>query len=142
MLNGLSPARRGCQSWAVSRSPERRRHLRVSLHIPVICFVGVDRREAAGSLMDLAEGGAAVMITTSVNCGAQAVLTFRVGTTWCRATGRVVRLIPNPEGQGVGLELLDSDLSFLNFVRNLSAASEFEKPQFLRDLREVRLEIY
>lgn len=120
---------------------ERRRHRRVSLHIPVICAVGAERRPVSGSLIDLGEGGAAVILASYARLGSEALLTFRVGDVTCQARGKVVRLIPNPEGQGVGLELFERDGHFLNFARNLTGASEFERAGFLEDLREVTLEI-
>ena len=45
--------------------------------------------------------------------------------------------LPTPEGQGLGIQFVDANEGFRNWVRNLGAGLEVERPKFLRDVADL-----
>lgn len=118
------------------RMDERRRHRRVAFKLPVALHLGHGQPRSA-FLMDLAEGGAFLMMETAEPVGETARLTFRVGNDICQASGRVLRIMPFAAGQGVALELTERNNVFVNFVRNLASAADPLRWALVGDIEDV-----
>ena len=115
---------------------ERRRHRRVAFKLPVALHLGSGQPRTA-FLMDLAEGGALLMMESAEPVGQTARITFRIGAEICRASGRVLRIMPFSAGQGVAIALTESNPVFVNFVRNLSASADPLRMALVHDIEDI-----
>jgi len=115
---------------------ERRRHRRVAFKLPVALHLGSGQPRIA-FLMDLAEGGALLMMDAAEPLGQTVRITFRVGTDIAQASGSVLRLMPFGDGQGVALDLSETNPVFVNFVRNLVGSTGPLRMALVGDIEDV-----
>ena len=95
--------------------------------------------EIGGTLLDLSEGGAMLMIPEVVEVGHFVHLTFEVEPgNFCEATGRVTRAKPGSTGLALGITWGFGNPAFVNFMRNLRAADQDERARYIADLRNIR----
>jgi hypothetical protein len=89
--------------------------------------------------MDIAEGGAFIMIATSGGLGSRVCMRFLVGETRCEANGQVSRFVPTPEGIGIGVAFHHRNEPFAAFLRNLTGAAQVERHKFLKELHGLQI---
>lgn len=121
---------------------DRRRHRRFALMLPAVVRLGSAGVPVQGRLLDLSENGASVSVGAAPDVGGGVYLRFLVfPDVICEATGTVIRLMPLGREHGVAVEFAYANPSLLNFLRNLEVAHEAARPDILRDIRDLVINV-
>jgi len=117
---------------------ERRRHRRVTFHVPATLRLGHEQSVHPASLMDISEGGLFLLVNDVVSVGKTATVRWGLAPdSVCEATGWVQRVLPFAQGQGVAIEFGLANDVLLHFLRNLAAATESGRTQLLGDIKDL-----
>ncbi len=118
---------------------DKREHARFALQIPVSLYVGPERVTMPATLLDLSRGGCFLQTSIPIEIGKVSTVTFIVRPTKkCTARGKVVRL---QSGQGFGVQFLEANESFREFVGDLASLRPALRAEFLANVLtpEMRL---
>jgi hypothetical protein len=119
---------------------ERRRHRRFVLRLPATLYVGAQDEPQRGHLLDISESGASITGPLPVPVHTGAYLRYRLEpSTSCEATGAVVRSAHFGHEWGIAIDLTYANQPFINFLRNLGAVHEAERPALLADIRDLQV---
>jgi hypothetical protein len=118
---------------------EKRQHQRFALQIPVSLYVGPERITLPATLLDLSRGGCFLETSTPVELGKVSTVTFVVRPTKkCTARGKVVRL---HSGRGFGVQFLEANESFREFVADLASLRPALRAEFLANVLTPEMRI-
>ncbi len=107
-------------------SEERRLHPRVQVRVRATCDVAGDRCTA--TLLDIAEGGAFILVETAHrDIGSNVMLRFWVVKTMCEAAGTTVRTVPTKAGPGLGVKFEKQNEAFATWIKALAVADDAER---------------
>jgi len=127
----------------IDEAEDRRRHRRFTLRKRAALELGSLGEGGEGHLVDLSETGASITAPWAVAAGVGIYIQFNLAPDVpCEATGSVVRVFPFGGGHyGLAVELGYANPAFIHFLRNLDAAAEAIRPDFLADIRDLRIRI-
>ncbi len=125
----------------IDPADDRRRHRRFTLRKRAALELGSGER-GEGHLVELSETGASITAPWSVAVGVGIYIQFTLAPDVpCEATGSVIRVLPFGGHHGLAVELGYANPAFIHFLRNLDAAAEAIRPDFLADIRDLHIRI-
>jgi len=108
--------------------------------MPAVLYVGSHDGPLQGYLMDISEAGASIASPLPVPVHTGVFLRYRIEPSIrCEATGAVVRSHHFGSDWGVAIDLTYANPPFLNFLRNLDAVHEAQRPALLADIADLQL---
>jgi hypothetical protein len=126
----------------IDEADDRRRHRRFTLRKRAALELGSPPARGDGHRVELSETGASLTVPWAVAVGAGIYIQFTLAPdVHCEATGSVIRVFPFGGHHGLAVELGYANPAFIHFLRNLDAAAEAIRPDFLSDIRDLRIHI-
>jgi hypothetical protein len=122
----------------VSDDDDRRSQPRVGFKVPAHILVGPEERLYKGFVLNISENGAFIMMDQGVAIGPGLSMGFTIPPgTDCHASGRIVHSMEMGAFQGLGVELTQCNDAWINFLRNLAAASPGDLLFYVKDMKRI-----
>lgn len=119
-------------------SPERRRHTRFQVGVPVTLTVNDRPGPVPAALTDISVGGCYFEAPREFKTGWQVSLTFLLEHTLCGATGAIVRAA---DRRGFGVEFANANEAFGEFIRRLGETPVGTRGTLAANISEAEIHV-